>query len=186
MRTIEQIKAFLDEGNYCFITSNKDDLEQLELFEIVDGLVEERLEIFLYDYSQGAYQLSVDLNGKYNVMLELEQLEEILKMCPEGMTFVNERLMQLYPRQCTETGEGMFEGYVIGDCETYSLKAEDKVKELIQEAGYISMEEAYNDEYYYYTQWEVDLSEMEMESAYSSDGTEYIWNERLQDWFMQN
>lgn len=59
-----------------------------------------------------------------------------------------------YARQCSVSGEGMNKGYVICDGEMY-IKSEKHLSEHItNDTEYESVEEAYEDGYYYYTEWE--------------------------------
>ncbi len=58
-----------------------------------------------------------------------------------------------YARRCDVSGEGMNEGYLIGEGLMYIKYDSDMVKH-IEESGYDSLDEAYMDDYYYYTEWE--------------------------------
>lgn len=58
-----------------------------------------------------------------------------------------------YARTCDKTGEGMNEGFVFGDGEMY-FKYEADALEYAISIGYESLEEAYEDEAYYWTEWE--------------------------------
>lgn len=61
--------------------------------------------------------------------------------------------MTKYARQCTKTLEGMNEGWVVGDGEEY-YKYEADILARCKEAGYDSLDEAYDDEFMYWTEWE--------------------------------
>jgi hypothetical protein len=61
--------------------------------------------------------------------------------------------MEKFARKCDVTGRGMNEGYVIGDGEMYIKDESDMLSHVIEQ-GYSSLDEAYDDEYYYYTEWE--------------------------------
>lgn len=63
--------------------------------------------------------------------------------------------MERYPRTCSVTGEGMYEGWCFNDGQDYAKYEEGAIK-LAKEYGYDSIEEAYNDEAVYWTQWEDD------------------------------
>ena len=59
-----------------------------------------------------------------------------------------------FARQCDATGEGMDEGFCVGDGEMYFKYEKDFLKHLKEETDYKTKEEAYEDEYYYHTAWE--------------------------------
>lgn len=62
--------------------------------------------------------------------------------------------MKKYARQCDITGQGMNAGFCIGDGAMY-IKSEKHMSEHItNDTEYASMEEAYEDDYYYWTEWE--------------------------------
>jgi hypothetical protein len=58
-----------------------------------------------------------------------------------------------YARQCSATLEGMNEGYCFGDGEYYAKHEADALK-YAQSIGYKTLEEAYDDDAYYWTEWE--------------------------------
>jgi len=63
--------------------------------------------------------------------------------------------MEKFARIDSVTGEGINEGYCFNDGDFYcgsSLDALDKCEEL----GYLTMEEAYDDGIYYWTEWEIE------------------------------
>jgi hypothetical protein len=72
--------------------------------------------------------------------------------------------MEKFARQCSVTGEGMNEGYVIGDGDFYIKYEKDLItflrdnNEFPRENESLSddfiMDEAYNLGEYYYTEWE--------------------------------
>lgn len=84
---------------------------------------------------------------------------------------VNGNKVLLYPRLCEDTGKGMVEGYCIGDGQSYTTSEEAMKKDVVK-AGYKDMEEAYNDEYYYWTEW-YDLDLEEEGIAYDGEGNLY-------------
>jgi len=63
--------------------------------------------------------------------------------------------MNKYARQCTKTLEGMNEGWVVGDGEEY-YKYKADILARCKEAGYKGLNDAYDDDFMYYTQWEED------------------------------
>lgn len=82
------------------------------------------------------------------------------KFAPEGI--------ERYARKDTVTGKGMNEGYIFEHLDFYcaaKIDAQRKCKEL----GYKNMKEAYKDEAYYWTEWEVD----EDDSYFDEEGNEY-------------
>ena len=59
-----------------------------------------------------------------------------------------------YARKCDVTGQGMNAGFCICDGAMY-IKSEKHMSEHItNDTDYASLEEAYEDDYYYYTEWE--------------------------------
>jgi hypothetical protein len=56
-------------------------------------------------------------------------------------------------RTCDATGEGMNEGFCFGSGDAY-FKYEGDALNYAKELGYDSLEEAYEDEAYYFTDWE--------------------------------
>jgi hypothetical protein len=58
---------------------------------------------------------------------------------------------------CDITGEFFLAGYVIGEGDKY-VKYEHDLFKLVEEAGYKTLDEAYDDEFYYWSDWELDES----------------------------
>ena len=57
-------------------------------------------------------------------------------------------------RVCSVSGEEMTEGYCIMDGELYIKGHHDMLNHITHETEYKDMNEAYDDEYYCWTQWE--------------------------------
>lgn len=76
--------------------------------------------------------------------------------------------MERYARKCSVTGRGMNDGYVFGDGEQYAIDKESALV-IAKKYGYDSLEEAYEDGAYYYTEWE----EIDDDFYYSEDGIEH-------------
>ncbi len=91
-----------------------------------------------------------------------------------------------YPRLADDTGKGIFEGFVIGDGD-YIYESEDNLLKHLRSLDYedadgnsskdIKSDEDlkeffYNDEYYYYTEWEIDDEIEEQGYYYTRDGKE--------------
>jgi len=62
---------------------------------------------------------------------------------------------QTYARKCDVTGEGMNEGYVFGDGTDYFKYEKDALAHAIS-LGYKDLQESYDDDSHYYTEWEED------------------------------
>ena len=61
---------------------------------------------------------------------------------------------ETYARRCDVTGQGMNTGFCIRDGAMY-IKSEKHLSEHItNETDYASVEDAYEDDYYYYTEWQ--------------------------------
>ena len=63
--------------------------------------------------------------------------------------------MERYARTCSVTGEGMNEGWCFNDGQDYAKYEEGAIK-IAKEYGYDSIDDAYDDEAVYWTQWEDD------------------------------
>ena len=74
-----------------------------------------------------------------------------------------------YARKCDVTGKGMNDGYCINDGEMY-IKNKSEMLKHIKSVGYKTLDEAFNDEYYYWTEWE----ELDEDYHYLEDGTEIV------------
>ena len=61
---------------------------------------------------------------------------------------------QIFARQCTATKEGMSAGYCVDEGEAYFINEDDLKNYLVNECGCESLEHAYEDDRYYYTEWE--------------------------------
>jgi hypothetical protein len=59
-----------------------------------------------------------------------------------------------YARQCSITGKGMNKGFCICDGDMHIKYEIDMIQHITDETGYDTIEEAYEDEYYYWTEWE--------------------------------
>ena len=68
--------------------------------------------------------------------------------------------VNLYPRKCDATGVGMFEGFCFDDGDKYFALEEDALT-YAKSLGYTDLEEAYQDDRYYWTTWDMDDSEEE-------------------------
>ena len=58
-----------------------------------------------------------------------------------------------YARQCSITKEGMNSGWCFGDGQEYA-KQECDAQQIANEWGYNSLQQAYNDDACYWTEWE--------------------------------
>jgi hypothetical protein len=76
--------------------------------------------------------------------------------------------LEKFARRCNITGKGMNEGYCILDGEMYIHTEEDMLKYLLENTEYKNLQEAYDDEYCYWTEWEVEDGDYFLE-----DGTEF-------------
>ena len=64
------------------------------------------------------------------------------------------RIDMKYARQCDVTGKGMNKGFCICDGEYYVSEEVGIEWWLKEHTSYKTAQEAYDDEYYYYTEWE--------------------------------
>ena len=78
--------------------------------------------------------------------------------------------MERFARCCDATDKGMNEGFCFGDGEMYFANKSDAELYAIK-IGYESLDEAYEDEAYYYTEWsQTDIEEQGY--YYTEDGKE--------------
>jgi hypothetical protein len=66
---------------------------------------------------------------------------------------MNTETMEKFARKCDVTNELMNEGWVVNDGEYYIKNESDALQKAI-EMGYGSIDEAYDDDVMYWTQWE--------------------------------
>jgi hypothetical protein len=57
-----------------------------------------------------------------------------------------------YPRYCDVTHEGMWEGWCVADGAMY-IKYEEDANEHARSEGYEDIEEAFHEDYMYWTEW---------------------------------
>ena len=79
-----------------------------------------------------------------------------------------------FARRCDITNKGMNEGFCIGDGSFYVANDEDMLKHLLEETEYKTIEESYNDEYHYWTEWTEEDCE---DTFYDAEGNEYEFDE---------
>jgi hypothetical protein len=91
--------------------------------------------------------------------------------------------LQLYPRRCDVTGKGITEGFVFDDgC--YYCSTEEQALEIVIKDGYKDLDEAFKDEYYYYTEWASEWEDLESDGfGYDIDGNEYRFDEYTKNWY---
>jgi hypothetical protein len=77
--------------------------------------------------------------------------------------------LQKFARKSSVTGKGMNSGFLFESHDFY-CEDETEAKEKAIELGYNSLEEAYQDEAYYWTDWE----EIDEEDYYTADGKHFI------------
>lgn len=78
-----------------------------------------------------------------------------------------------YARQCSVTGEGMNKGFCICDG-AYYVSEEVGIEWWLKEhTSYKTAQEAYDDEYYYYTEWE-DEDDYQYEEVEPCDECGYV------------
>lgn len=76
-----------------------------------------------------------------------------------------------YARRCDATGKGMNEGFCTGDGEMYFINESD-VEAHAKKMGYETLDEAYGDGAYYYTEWEAEYEIEEQGYYYTEEGEE--------------
>lgn len=76
--------------------------------------------------------------------------------------------IEKYARKCSKTGKGINEGFCFNDGEKYFKEEYDAIL-YAKELGYNSLDEAYEDEGYYWTDLEIEEGEV----FYDEDGNKY-------------
>ncbi len=77
--------------------------------------------------------------------------------------------MEKFARKDSVTGKGMNKGFCFGDGDFY-CESEEHALEQAKKLGYKNLKEAYKDDAYYWTEWEVE----EDETHYDEDGNEFV------------
>lgn len=85
----------------------------------------------------------------------------------------NNQKIYKFPRVCSISGEGMWEGYCFGDGEEYA-KEKEFAEIIAKRDGYASLDESYDDEHHYWTEWE-DLDEDGWYESEHEDGRDAVW-----------
>lgn len=76
---------------------------------------------------------------------------------------------------CSVTGELFLAGYVVEDGGMY-IKDEHDLFIVVTEAGYETLDEAYDDEFYYWTEWDLEEVLREDWEMVGGDGVTYeLW-----------
>ena len=78
-----------------------------------------------------------------------------------------------FPRKCDLTHMGMWEGYCFGDGQDYAINKAGAVV-LAMRYGYETLEEAWEDDAYYFSEWQ----ELDEDGWYESDyadGRDAVW-----------
>ena len=109
---------------------------------------ETRANLFIEDEENNCTRYSDEAQDLFND--EYDRIEAILNRC--GMYSDNEEGIK-YARKCDITGEGMNEGYCIQDGMMYIKGHHDMLQHITDETDFETIEEAYDEEYYYYTEW---------------------------------
>lgn len=87
--------------------------------------------------------------------------------------------MEKFVRVCSATGRGMNKGYVVRDGELYFSEEKHLVEWLRNRGGMdglsdeFILNEAYNEEEYYYTEWDEEINEDNYDCYYDAEGNEY-------------
>ena len=82
-----------------------------------------------------------------------------------------ETTIEKFARKCSITGKGMNQGWCIGEGQMYVKGESDMLQHIAEKTEYDTLQQAYDDEYCYYTEWNV---EHDMETTfYDEDGKEY-------------
>ena len=82
--------------------------------------------------------------------------------------------MKKFARKDSVTGKGINDGFCFGDGDFYCASSLDALAKC-EELGFETMEEAYKEEAYYWTEWEIE----EGENYFDKHGNEYDKNGKL-------
>lgn len=94
---------------------------------------------------------------------EVSSLEQVLQIF----------CMEKFARRCDITGKGMNEGYCFDEGGAYAIDEASALK-IANDYGYTSLEDAYNDDVYYWTEWCIEHDEQDW--FYDADGNEYQYD----------
>jgi len=108
------------------------------------------------DLSQALHDIMRDMRGESEAE-EANYLNSFMSTLGEGK----------FARKCDVTGRGMNEGYCIMDGGMYIQSEVDMLKHLEEHTAYESLQEAFEDEYCYWTEW----SDLDEDEWYLADGT---------------
>lgn len=78
-----------------------------------------------------------------------------------------------FPRVCSISGEGMWEGFCFNEGEEYA-KYDEGAEIICKRNGYQSIQESYDAEHHYWTEWQ----ELDDDGWYESpheDGRDAVW-----------
>lgn len=106
---------------------------------------------------------------------DVTAIDELLQFVPEEYLkgYLPEPTTNKFPRRCDITGKGMWEGYCFGDGQDYAMD-KPSAEKLAKKYGYDTLEEAFDDGAYYWTEWEeLDEEEGWYESKYQ-DGRDAV------------
>lgn len=80
--------------------------------------------------------------------------------------------MERYARRCDATNKGMNEGFCFGDGDMYFANEDDAFDYAIK-IGYKGLQDAFDDEAYYWTEW-YDQDDIEYQGYYYTEEGEEI------------
>lgn len=87
----------------------------------------------------------------------------------------NNQKIYKFPRVCSISGEGMWEGYCFGDGEEYA-KEKEFAETIARRNGYATLQESYDDGHHYWTEWyDEGLDEDGWYESEHEDGRDAVW-----------
>jgi len=142
----------------------------MEVVEKIESLSVKEFNSFnvVIDKTSSSITCSFDYNGHHKKFTDVweekhwlsernfSKIENTYNLCVEFIKFYNQNEQKedniKFARQCSITGEGMDEGWFSDEADKYFKYEKDALKCCI-EYGYKNIDEAYNNDFIYWTQW---------------------------------
>lgn len=147
---------------------------KIKIKDIESGIVRE------WTLQEVINYINADRSGKWTDYDESDWVDGWMSWC-EGEIYTlisatheeNENTIKhKFPRRCDITGMGMWEGYCFGDGQDYAMD-KPSAEKLAKQYGYDTLEEAFEDGAYYFTEWE-ELDEDEWYESEYQDGRDAV------------
>jgi hypothetical protein len=126
---------------------NKDNGYTFKLLREWDDMIFSNVEFEFTANIDAEANIQVDSDGEF---LFPEEYKAIPRLVSEDL--FNKQGIKYWARRCDVTGKGMDEGFCFGDGWHYIADDEDALS-FVRKQGYASLEESYEDDNHYWTEW---------------------------------